>query len=455
MYAMTVAMKETAKNRQEELASKAQALIRELQSKVVEREEFSALIVLTIFSAQNMMIIGKPGVAKTKQVKIAMNAVADATSFEKQIMYDTQARALFGDMHRTPNGDLVHYKDFTVLTAEYVFLDEVFKGKSELLNGLLGVTSEEREFHPEGAPIIKVPLRTLFGVSNELPKKEILDALNDRFVFRYVVDRIRDDNNFKDVLQAKYDTSSSMQTEVTLEEVDFVSKQACDTIEISEEIADSYTSLKHKLVNEESIEASDRRLIGAMRNAMRVSAYLNGRNAVDLSDFFILSHIIWNNYSEKEKAEAAIYRHLLSSTQYVDGLLKEAEECFLKSKAYKESKLNDFLNKKEVVQPAAIEEYYQEHMSYLAALHRKLIQDFDQYVRPLAEQKNHNEAVIEMTRNNIFVNNKIDKVFTRETSKRLSNCIDDYVSLANYIEKFSVVCRDSRSYYSFNGSLDA
>lgn len=436
---------------QEMLHNKAVSLIQELNSKVVEREELSAVLVLTIFSAQNIFLIGKPGVAKTKLLKVAMNSVKDAEKFSHLMMYDTKTKALFGENITTSNGDRVHNKDYTILTADYAFIDEIFKGSSEVNNGLLGITSEDREYHPEGAPPTKVPLKTLFAASNELPSAEVLGALNDRFLLRMVVERIREDENFYDMVQGNIDSSSNVETEITLEEVEFVSKVACDTIVLKREHVESFTELKNKLIHEEDIEASDRRLVGAIRTIMRVSAYLNGRTEVDESDFLLLNHVIWNDYNEKEKLEKAIFRHLFATPQYAKKLLQDAEEQFSALNTAKQSYLNDFLNKKTVVPVSELEEYYLRHIKMTRELIDALYFNYNKHVMEIVELEKKNKSIRAMADNNIFTTAQADHIFDETFVLSVNKTIKNYTNLTSYLENFMEHCPDVRSYSKYDG----
>ena len=454
---MTV--KEDSSHREEEfiderqriLHNKAVSLINELNSKVVEREELSAILVLTIFSAQNIFLIGKPGVAKTKLLKLVMNSVKNATKFSHLMMYDTKTKALFGESITTPNGDIIHNKDYTILTADYAFLDEIFKGSSEVNNGLLGITSEDREYHPEGAPPTKVPLKTLFAASNELPTAEVLDALNDRFLLRMVVDRIKNDENFYEMVQGNLDSSNEMKTEITIEDVEFVSEVACNTIVLKEELVKSYTELKNKLIYEEDIEVSDRRLLGAIRSVMRVSAYLNGRKEVDESDFLLLNHIIWNDYDEKEKLKKAIFRHLFSTPQYAQKLLKNAEDAFSKLNAAKQAHLNDFITKKIAVPVSELEEYYLYHIKITMDLVKALSDNYYNYVMPILELEKRNRRIRLMAENNIFTTPQVDNIFDEDFVLSVNNTIENYTNLISYLEDFIGHCPDVRSYSEYDG----
>jgi MoxR-like ATPase len=58
----------------------------------------------------------------------------------------------------------------------------------------------ERKYHNDNE-IVEVPLFSVFGASNELPEEdESLEALYDRFLFRYRVDYIQHEENLEDLI---------------------------------------------------------------------------------------------------------------------------------------------------------------------------------------------------------------------------------------------------------------
>jgi MoxR-like ATPase len=74
--------------------------------------------------------------------------------------------------------------------AEIVFLDEVFKSNSAVLNALLSIMNE-RLFYNAGIPWL-VNMIMLFGASNEPPQEAELGAFYDRFPVRAMCDPVPD-----------------------------------------------------------------------------------------------------------------------------------------------------------------------------------------------------------------------------------------------------------------------
>jgi len=438
---------------QANVSQKAEDFIAELCQKVLERDELAALVTLVIFSSQNMFLIGKPGVAKTKLLKLAINAVKDTESFEHLMMYDTKKEAIFGTSVIAPNGELVHRFEHTAVTAHYVLMDEFFKGNSEVINGWLGMASEDREYHPGGMLPIKVPLRTLFAASNEFHQGEALDAMNDRLPIRYDVLRIQEDDNFIAMIEGDFDKNSEFETVISLDMVDYVSQHAASFISIPKELSSSLTRLKNRLISEEEIAASDRRFISAVY-IMKVSAYLNNRLEINESDFFLLNHIIWNDYGEKERAKDAIYRHVFTSEKYIVNLLQKAEGKFSEINNYKDRFVSDFLMKKLVVAVTEVEEYYLEHIGYVEQIMTHLDNAYV-LIEEILNIYNNNKSINAMIKKNIFVLKMEDSVFVDGLYERVKSCKKDYKSLYSYLLVFKKDCPNTRAYVEYEGVASA
>ena len=82
--------------------------------------------------------------------------------------------------------------------SEIVFLDEVFKSNSAILNSKLLTLLNERRYS-SGGVVIKAPLLSCFGASNEVPTDETLTAIFDRFLLRIRSDNL-DAYHFQDLL---------------------------------------------------------------------------------------------------------------------------------------------------------------------------------------------------------------------------------------------------------------
>lgn len=427
----------------------AQNFINELRGKLLERDELSALIVLTVFSAQNMLLIGKPGVGKTRIVNLVLKAVLDAESFEYLMMYSTKAEAIFGSSHIAPNGEMVQNTKHTILQAHFALIDEIFKGNDKAINHFLGITSESRIFHREGMEPLRVPLISFFAASNELHQGEVLDAMNDRLLFRYIVRRIEKDDNFLAMIEDNFDVSDDFKSGIKLNDLISTKRDALSLVSIPKGIAQSYNQLKKKLIVEENMDASDRRLKHAI-SPMKVSAYLNNRNEIDESDIFLLQHIIWNTYAEEKQIKIVLRRHFFSSLEYIKKLLQNAENDFSQINTLKQTRLNDFLLKKSQISVSKIESYFEEHSVLISIIMQKLEESYA-IISSIKEIKKRGENIRNLIKNNIFVPDERDRIFVGLLTEELSACEQDYKSLYLYLENFKKSCPNARAYMEYKG----
>ena len=176
---------------------KLQVIERELAVSLIERDEVIRASLIALLARQHLVVLGPPGTAKSALVttlagRIGPQNGAGLRNFAYLMTRFTTPEELFGpvsvsglkrdEYRRITAGKLVE--------AELVFLDEIFKASSAILNALLNIANE-RVFH-NGDQEMQVPLISLFGASNEMPQGNELEALWDRFLLRFRVGYVTD-----------------------------------------------------------------------------------------------------------------------------------------------------------------------------------------------------------------------------------------------------------------------
>src|SRR5207237_6224842 len=138
---------------------------------------------------EHMLLVGPPGTAKSALVRL-FSRLIDARYFEYLLTRFTEPNELFGpvDIRAFREGVYTRRTETMLPEAEIVFLDEIFKSNSAILNSLLTILNE-RSF-ANGSKIMKVPLISMFGASNEVPNDDNLAAIFDRFLLRVVSDNL-------------------------------------------------------------------------------------------------------------------------------------------------------------------------------------------------------------------------------------------------------------------------
>src|SRR4051812_33588181 len=172
-----------------EVGARLREVGRALGERFLDKEELIRLLLVALIAGEHMLIVGPPGTAKSALVRY-LARLLDARTFEYLLTRFSEPSELFGpvDIKAFREGLYVRRTESMLPEAEIVFLDEIFKSNSAILNSLLGILNERRFF--TGSATIKVPLCSLFGATNEVPNDEALAALFDRFLIRAVSDNL-------------------------------------------------------------------------------------------------------------------------------------------------------------------------------------------------------------------------------------------------------------------------
>ena len=152
----------------------------------VNKQELIDLMVTAAVAQEPLLLVGPPGTAKSDLVLKFKDAlgVSEGDYFEYMLTRFTEPSEIIGaiDIAELKGGRYIRRKEGKLPTARLVFLDEIFKSNSAILNILLTIINEKK-FYQEGRPE-PVPLRVLFAATNEIPEQGELAALKDRFVLK-------------------------------------------------------------------------------------------------------------------------------------------------------------------------------------------------------------------------------------------------------------------------------
>ena len=278
-----------------------------LNNGLVGKEKVMKLGLLSILSGENMILVGPPGTAKSEISRRLREILADSgseTYFEYLFTKFTTPEEIFGPLSikQLQNDKFERNTEGYMPSSRIVFLDEIFKANSSILNTLLTILNE-RVFH-NGLKREKTPLISLIGASNELPfENDELTALYDRFLIRVVVGYVSDDE-IEELLDIK-ETEMEIPAEIKFTESDLNEiRNESEKVRVTSGIKRTVMQIRqdyNKIFAEDSHEIiSDRKLV-KMVKLLKVSAYLNGRDKVDFSDLMLLTNCLWNNPENIEK----------------------------------------------------------------------------------------------------------------------------------------------------------
>jgi len=299
------------------MKQKILALLKELNYGLVERDQTLKTALLTVLAGGNLVLIDPPGTGKSliaRRVAEGLNHSNDnnVDYFEYLLTKFSTPEEIFGSLSISElKADRFKRNTTGYLpSVKIAFLDEIFKASSSILNALLTILNE-RIYH-NGAQAQKVPLQAQIAASNELPTdQEELNALYDRFLVRSFVDYVSEENL---PLLFAHSEPPNIQTHITADDLADI-KNAVQPVTIPPEICEAIQQIwiQHKETFKEDRREtlSDRRLKKVL-HLLRVSAVINGRAELDLSDVLLLKDCLWNHQDNAQKVRGLIIKTLRS-----------------------------------------------------------------------------------------------------------------------------------------------
>jgi len=295
-----------------------QELARQMGAQFLDKQEIIRLMTVSAIAGEHMVIVGPPGTAKSAMIDM-FSKLIDARYFEYLLTRFTEPNELFGpvDIAAFREGRYTRRLENMLPTAEIVFLDEIFKSNSAILNALLHVINE-RKFQ-NGPEIVPVPLISLYAASNEVPNDDNLAAMFDRFLVRVLSDNL-DSYHFHElmkkgislelrkmtgrlIVQPGEAPRGELRPVISSRDLRAIQTNFDKFMVFPEEFLTKYKGLVFQ-IRSEGISVSDRRAVKLLK-LFAASAVFDGRTRVHDGDFFILRHI-WNNLDQVELLEEIV-----------------------------------------------------------------------------------------------------------------------------------------------------
>jgi len=286
-----------------------QQIARALNETYLDKQEIIRLLIISAIAGEHMVLVGPPGTAKSAIIREFAHLV-DAKYFEYLLTRFTEPNEIFGpvDIKAFREGRYTRRSENMLPDAEIVFLDEIFKSNSAILNSLLTIINE-RKF-TNGPKVVDVPLISMYAASNEVPNDDNLSAMFDRFLLRVLSDNL-DSYHFHELLArgVKHEirkmsgAADKVKPLTSARQLRELQSQFGRFMVFPEDFMAKYKGLVFQ-IRSEGITVSDRRAVKLLK-LFAASAVFDGREKVMDGDFFILRHI-WNNLDQAELLEEIV-----------------------------------------------------------------------------------------------------------------------------------------------------
>jgi len=282
----------------------------------VAKQGLVDLMTIAAVAQEPLLLVGPPGTAKSDLVlkfKDALGLV-EGDYFEYMLTRFTEPSEVLGpiDINLLREGRYVRRERGKLPTARLVFLDEIFKSNSAILNSLLTILNEKK-FYQDGAPQ-PVRLKILLAATNEIPEHTELGALKDRFCLKAACRSVQEEHFVELIdaglkLQAYRDSNQRPWAEGHASLEDFLKANRWLTLTMaredagpggepmndrrrffSDELLRELRRVLRTLVREDGVFVSDRKVIKLYR-LLRTRAWLLHGGRVEREDLSLLAYL--------------------------------------------------------------------------------------------------------------------------------------------------------------------
>jgi len=278
--------------------SKINAIENALNGLYVDREDVIHGLLLAALSRQHIFMLGPPGVGKTEMTLDFCNMIQGAEFFEHLMMRGTTPDEVLGCVNiqkMRENSEWERVTNGMLPNADVAFLDEMWRVGSATANALLRIMDNTRMFQGE-----KCPLMFLVGASNSLPEDEDLNAIYSRFALRFMVNDIRDEDQWKEMI---WEPKEIAPVSITKDDIREAYKEILQ-VEVTDATKKAAVKIREKLIKNMQVHLTPRSWHWAISeknrkgiptlSLVKVEAFLAGRKKTKPEDLNFLRWMAWD-----------------------------------------------------------------------------------------------------------------------------------------------------------------
>ena len=307
------------------LFNKLQSVRSALNSLVYERHDETDGILLSVLSGANTLFFGDVGTAKTFHIQAA-SSLLGLSNFDILMSETVKSDQIFGpaDIPALAMGKQQTKYIGYAPDCEILFFDEIFKANATVLNPLLWLINEHK-FRDGDNGIVRCKVKATFAASNELPTDPILKALYDRFVLRFNVSYLKDDDNIRRLVDKFLGTPDEIDTHLlSAEDVDEL-RILTRSVVLPSKLRDLAMRIRRQVEYSLNFKISDRRFLKSLR-VVQAAAVLDGRLEIVSKDLEVFANIFWNEPSQISKIQSIVFSNTSGDTAEISTYLERAQQ---------------------------------------------------------------------------------------------------------------------------------
>jgi MoxR-like ATPase len=267
-----------------------------------EREELVLGVLSAAVAKQHLFVLGTPGTGKSDVLSSFVSAAKLPTPlFSRLLNKMMPPEELLGNYSMTAlqKDQFVRNTSGRLPEANFAFLDEIFKCNAATLNSLLGILNERQ--YQNGDTTMKCPLITCVAASNEIPTNNELAALYDRFLLRYKVEVIQNEDNFIKMLT----TTRKDIPEYDLNDLANWNSES-QKLTISNELINDGINKIRRAIKEQGVYVSDRTFHKGL-TVVKSYSFMNGNTTkVQMEDLEVFRHMAWTDPESRPAINKAV-----------------------------------------------------------------------------------------------------------------------------------------------------